>query len=291
MRRYSPFAIALLAAQPAPAQTPAATAGYFAPMPAAAPGTRITFDDDAIFYGDYMAYYWSRPGALTRSTDPSADARGNVMPKPPLFGGQQKYAGAAAMRRKLDAVFPRLLAHPALANIRGASLRPGGSFGRRRGGPMDHAIAGTVSLIAYPVTLSDKATIAYPDGTFHTSGEGPVLRVGVNDTQELEGRAPVGTWNGMAVLRDGFMLVVPNTDRALYVTGDDGRQIVNPDLIDRSRPSTDIQFMTIQVGTDSSTHSEIVRQRVHPTANVGRLVGVMYNTDWRALLAEVNSVR
>jgi hypothetical protein len=34
-----------------------------------------------------------------------------------------------------------------------------------------------------------------------------------------------------------------------------------------------------------------VHRRVRPTGNTGRLVGVLYNTDWEALLQEINQLR
>ncbi|WP_020653088.1 hypothetical protein [Massilia niastensis] len=276
---------------PRPAPAVAAASGAAGGAPLAPPRARIRFDEGAIFYADYMADYWSRPDAVTRGTTPSADAPGNIVAMPSRFGGKLNQPGVAEMRRKLEAVFPRVLAHPALANIRGASLRPGAYFGHGRGGPMGHALPGKASLIAYPVNLADPLTQKFPDGTFHTPGEGPSLVISVNDTDELAGRQPVGTRNGMTVLRDGYMLAISNTDRPLYVSDGSGGQVMNPDLIDTSRPRSDIQFMTVYVGRSSSETSEIVHQRVHPTTNTGRLVGVLYNTDWRALLQEVDGIR
>lgn len=285
----APASVPAAAPVPAPA---AANAAVSYPAPAVGPrAARIKFDDGVIFYGDYLADYWSRPDAGTRGATPDQDAPGHVIGKPLSFGGSRKYAGTADMQRKLEAVFPRVLAHPALADIRGSSLRPGGGFGHANGGPMRHAVAGQATLLAYPIRLGDPETHRFPDGTFHSPGEGVVLRIGVNDTDELEGRAPLGTWNGMTVLRGGYMFVIPNTERPLYVRDASGRQMLNPNLIDSSRPRTDIQFMTVYVGTDSAEHSEIVRQRVLPTSGVGRLVGVLYNTDWRTLLREVNDPR
>lgn len=278
----------------APRPAPAAAAGaaaVAAAAPAAPRAARFTFDDGAIFHGDYLADYWSRPDALTRGATPDRDAPGHVIGQPASFGGSRKYPGSAELQRKLEAIFPRILAHPALAGIRGASLRPGGGFGHARGGPMGHALAAQATLLAYPIRLDDPATQRFPDGSFHSPGEGAVLRIGVNDTDELEGRAPLGAWKGMTVLRDGYMFVIPNTERPLYLRDASGRQVLNPDLIDVSRPRADIQFMTVQVGTSSSEHGEIVRQRVHPTTEVGRLVGVLYNTDWRTLLREINDPR
>ena len=296
----------LLAAQPAgagdwPARlakqaAPAAANGAVSyPAPTVVPrASRIRFDDGTVFHGDYLADYWSRPDTGmrdTRGATPDRDAPGHVIGKPPGFGGSRDHAGAADMQRKLEAIFPRVLAHPALAGIRGSSLRPGGSFGHANGGPMRHALAGEVSLRAYPIRLDDPDTQKFPDGTFHSPGEGAVLRIGVNDTDQLEGRTPLGTWNGMTVLRGGYMFVIPNTERPLYLRDASGRQVLNPNLIDSTRPRADIQFMTVYVGTSSAEQSEVLRQRVLPTSGFGRLVGVLYNTDWRTLLREVNDPR
>lgn len=262
-----------------------------APAPVSPARKRIRFDEGAIFHGDYLADYWSRPDANTRGATADLDAPGHVIGKPAGFGGKLSQPGVNEMRRKLEAIFPRVLSHPALAGIRGASLRPGGGFGPERGGPMGHAVAGRATLVAYPIHLGAPETQKFPDGSFHTPGEGPVLRIAVNDTDELEGRAPIGTWNGMTVLRGGYMFVIPNTERPLHVKDASGRLVLNPHLIDLSRPRADIQFMTVHVGTTSSEHGEIARQRVHPATGIGRLVGVLYNTDWRSLLREVNDPR
>ncbi|MBQ5938626.1 hypothetical protein [Massilia sp. AB1] len=283
------------ASAPSSAQSPAptmASAAVSYPAPTAAPrAARMRFEDGTILYGDYLADYWSRPDASTRGATPDSDALGHVIGKPLSFGGSRKVVGTADMQRKLEAIFPRVLAHPALAGIRGSSLRPGGGFGHANGGPMRHATAGQATLLAYPIRLEDPETHKFPDGTFHSPGEGVVLRIGVNDTDELDGRTPLGTWNGMTVLRAGYMFVIPNTERPLYVRDASGRQVVNPNLIDVTRPRSDIQFMTVYVGTDSAEHNEVVRQRVLPTSGFGRLVGVLYNTDWRTLLREVNDIR
>ncbi|MBQ5948431.1 hypothetical protein [Massilia sp. ST3] len=282
------------AAPPAAPAPVAAAAGAIPvyPAPAIVPrATRITFDDGVVFHGDYLADYWSRPDPVTRGTTPDRDAPGHVIGKPTSFGGSRKYPGTADLQRKLEAIFPRVLAHPALANIRGASLRPGGSFGHERGGPMGHALAGRATLLAYPIRLDDPDTRQFPDGSYHSPGEGAVMRIVVNDTDELERRAPLGAWNGMTVLRDGYMFVIPNTERPLYVRDASGGLVLNPNLIDTTRPRSDIQFMTVYVGTTSSEHNEVVRQRLHPTSEFGRLVGVLYNTDWRTLLREVNDPR
>ena len=309
MRSRLLLALALLAAQPAfaagylgnldrqvfdnavehgPGQAAVARTGATVtgrPAPA-----RIRFDDGTPFPADYMADYWSRIEGEARGATPSEDAPGHILIKPDRFGGAVTEPGAPQLQRKLEAVFLRVLSHPALAHIRGASLRPGGSIGHE-GGAQRHALAGKAVLLAHPLNLADPNTKKFADGSYHTPGEAPVMKISVNDPDELYRREPIGSWNGMIVLRGGYMLVIPNTERPLYVRGADGRQVLNPQLIDATRPRADIQFMTVYVGTDSSEHSEIVRQRVLPTSGVGRLVGVLYNTDWRSLLREVNDPR
>lgn len=46
-------------------------------------------------------------------------------------------------------------------------------------------------------------------------------------------------------------------------------------------------YMTIRVGTASSTWKETVRKRVTPTSTLGRVIGVIYNTDWNQVLYSV----
>ncbi|HWJ96197.1 MAG TPA: hypothetical protein VNT33_15830, partial [Telluria sp.] len=154
----------------------------------------------------------------------------------------------------------------------------------------------TVSLNAYPINLDDPKTFRFKDGTYHTPGEGDTIRVSVNDPDLLERRTPIGNFDGLVLLQSGtgYLMVVPNTDRPLYLTEGSGRQTaytLNPDLIDASRPRTDIQFMTVYVGAARPTWDAIYRNKIPPTDGIGRLLGVMFNTDWRAVLKEANAVR
>lgn len=257
------------------------------------PKKRATFESGETFYADYIASYWQQPGASGRGDTPSTDAPGHVITKP-VFGGDQKQPGVPEMRRKFEAILARVLAHPALTDIRGTSIAPGGGFGHAKGGPMGPAVAGSLTLIGYPIYLDNPRTKRFPDGTYHTAGgEGESLSIGVNDTDVLEDRIVTGTYNGMTVVHagGGYMLVIPNTDRPVYFTQGAGRSVrhvLNPDLIDPTRPRSDIQFMTVYVGAATPTWSDIARGRVKPTSAAGRFLGVMFNTDWRAVLREVN---
>jgi len=254
----------------------------------AATSGRADLDHGQTFYAGYIADYWQQPDASGRGDDASSDALGHVIRKP-AFGGNQKQAGVPEMRRKLERILSRVLEHPALTDIRGASLAPGGGFYRERGGPMGPAVSAHLSLIAYPINLEDSKTRRFPDGTHHTPGEGDVLRIEINDTDLLEGRMPIGTYQGMPLLRrgSGYMLLVANTSRPFFVE-QGGRLALNPDLIDPSRPRADIQFMTVYVGTGTHIWSDIAHRRQKPTSPAGRLLGVMFNTDWAALLRAVN---
>lgn len=265
-------------------RAPSGTTGTAAP----ATSGRASLDNGLTFYAGYIADYWQQPDAPNRGDDASSDARGHVIRKP-VFGGNPKQAGVPEMRRKLERILPRVLEHPALKEIRGASLAPGGGFYRERGGPMGPAVAAHLSLIAYPINLEDSKTRRFPDGTYHTPGEGAVLNVEINDTDLLEGRLPIGTYQGMPLLRrgSGYMLLVANTDRPFFVE-QGGRMALNPELIDPSRPRADIQFMTVYVGAASYTWSDIAHRKEKATSPTGRLLGVMFNTDWAGLLREVN---
>lgn len=284
---------------PAPKAAPASTPSVPAPAtPAVAfasgKQTRAHFEGGTPFHPDYLVEYWSNPNAQTRGDTPSADAPGHLIATKPTFGGNLKEPGVPEMRRKLEAVMARLLEHRALKDIRGSSLSPGGGFGHDRGGPMGPAVAGSVSLNAYTIFLDSSDTIKFPDGTYHTRLlEGDTLSVAVNDDSLLFGRHPIGTWKGMTVIArgGGYMLAIANTDRPFFITNEYGQQVPNPELIDPSRPRTDIQFMTAYVGTASTTWADIARMKEKPTSGVSRLLGVLFNTDWPSLLKEVNSIR
>ncbi|KFI07107.1 hypothetical protein JN27_11165 [Massilia sp. BSC265] len=270
--------------------SPAAPAARPAYVRAGAQPPRMRLGDGTVFYGDYIADYWSRPDAATRGSTPDTDALGNIVAKPAHFSGNQKKPEFAQLQRKLETVATRVLQHPALDGIRGASLVWFADFKHDNRGPLGHALPGRLRLIAYPIRLGDPATKRYPDGTHHTPGEGPVLEITVNDPDEIGTRQPNGSWKGMTVLRKGYMFVLSNTDRPLYVD-DGGRMIVNPDLVDKSRPRSDIQFMTVYVGDGSHVMGELTHKRIEPTSNTGRLIGTLYNTDWQAVLHEANAVR
>jgi hypothetical protein len=251
--------------------------------------TRITFEDGTILYADYLVRYWENPSAVTRGATPDEDAPGNIMRKPGRFGGKRQGPGFVEMQYKLETLASRVLEHPALANIRGSSLLWFASFGHERRGPVTHAIPARLALMAYPIRLADPETKRFPDGTFHSPGEAPSLVITVNDPDQLEDRQPVGTWQGMTVLRGGHMFALSNNGRPLYVAGPDGRMVVNPDLVDTARPRSDIQFMTVYVGMASHDASALAHRRIAPLGGIGRLVGAMYNSDWRALMQDANA--
>ncbi|HWJ96198.1 MAG TPA: hypothetical protein VNT33_15835 [Telluria sp.] len=285
--------------QAAPAPVPAAPVKaapdgmVSTPLPEAT-GGKTGYQFTEPFYGEYIAEYWARPDAPVRGDTASEDALGNILSKPP-FNGDGKQPGVADIQRKLAVLLARTLEHPALKNIRGSSLRAGSGIVKARGGAMKQAVAGSASLIAYQVFLDNKQTKQFPDGTYHTFGlEGPSLEIAVNNTDVLEERWPVGSFNGGIVVARGgmYMLVIPNSDRPVYLTEGTGRSVrykLNPDLIDPSRPPGEVQLLTVYVGMASNTQSDIVHRKVKPTSNAGRLYGAMFSTDWPALLKEANA--
>lgn len=251
------------------------------------------FDYDLPFYADYIANYWRDPNASNRGDTPSEDAPGVVVTKL-VFGGKLKEPGVPEMRRKFEALFPMLLAHPALKDIRGSSLSPGGSFGDDLGMQSGPVVVGRMTIGAEAIHLDNPKTIRLKDGTYATyMHDQHPLEISVNDTNVLNGRSPIGTWNGMTVVQrsSGYMLIVPNTDRPIYLTQGSGRSTtysVNPDLIDPTRPKSDIQFMTVYAGTASHIWSAIAHGKEKPTSSIGRLLGVVFDTDWPAVLKEIN---
>lgn len=292
-----------VAAAPASAAPPAAAAPVAnsapdgmvsTPLPQAT-GGKTGYRFTETFYGEYIAEYWADPNASVRGERPSEDAPGHVISKPP-FKGDLKQPGVAEVQRKLTALIARALEQPALKNIRGASLRPSGGMVKAQGGAMKQAVSGAASLIAYQIFLESKDTRRFPDGTYHTSGlEGENLEIAINNTDVLEERWPVGSFNGGIVVARGgmYMLVIPTSDRPVYLTEGGGRSVrykVNPDLIDPSRPPGEIQLLTVYVGMASHTQSDIVHRKIKPTSGVGRLYGTMFSTDWRALVKEVNTL-
>lgn len=270
--------------RPATATRPAPSAPY---VRAGAQPPRMRLEDGTVFYADYIVDYWSRPDAATRGSTPDLDAPGYIRARPPQFGRSRKQADYVVLQRKLETVMARVLEHPALANIRGSSLVWTADFGHDAGGRS--ALPASVSLIAYPVNLDDPKTKRHPDGSFHTPGEGPVLKITVNNPEEIGTRQPSGSWQGMTVLRYGYMFVVPNTDRPLFIEAD-GMKAVNPGLLDDTRPRSDIQFMTVYVGASGPTMSNLTHKRIDPVGPAGRLIGVLWNLDWRAILQEAEAV-
>ncbi len=260
-----------------------------ASMTLAAPASRIAFEDGTILYADYLARYWERPDAVTRGATADEDAPGNVMSRPDRFGGKRQGSGFPEMQYKLESLAARVLEHPALSRIRGSSLVWFASFGHERRGPVAHAIPARMALLAYPIRLADPQTRRFPDGTYHSPGEAPSLVITVNDPDQLERRQPIGSWNGMTVLRGGHMFALSNNGRPLYVDGPEGGKIVNPKLVDTARPRSEIQFMTVYVGMASHDASALTHQRIAPLGGIGRLVGAMYNSDWRALMLDANA--
>lgn len=252
------------------------------------------FDYDLPFYADYIANYWRDPNASTRGDTPSEDAPGVVVTKL-VFTGNQKEPGVPEMRRKLEALFPMVLVHPALKDIRGSSLTVGGSFGNELGQQIDPVVVGRLTIGAEPIHLDNPKTIRLKDGTYATYMHDRLpLEISVNDTRVLEGRSPIGTWNGMTVVSrgGGYMLVIPNTDRPLYLAQGSGRSTmytVNPQLIDASRPKSDIQFMTVYAGAPSHISSAIAHGKEKPTSAIGRLLGTEFTMDWPAVLKEINN--
>lgn len=274
------------------AATPAA--GTRAAAPAAAPYVRagakeqrMRLENGEAFHADYIIDYWSRPDAVTRGSTPDLDAPGWIMPIPAKFGASRKQADYALLQRRLERIIARVMAHPALVGIRGASLTWSADFGYDGG---KRPLVADISMLARPIDLDDPKTKRYPDGSFHTPGEGPVLRITVNNPEEIGSRRSSGNYKGMTVLRHGYMFVVPNTDRPLLVGPADDTQ-VNPDLLDDARPRSDIQFMTVYVGAFIPSELHLVQKRIDPVGNAGRLIGVLYNIDWHAVLKEASALQ
>jgi hypothetical protein len=274
---------AATAATPAVPAAPAAAAPY---VRAGAKEQRMRLENGEPFHADYIIDYWSRPDAVTRGSTPDLDAPGWIMPIPTKFGASKKGADYALLQRRLERIIARVMAHPALVGIRGASLTWSADFGYDGG---KRSLVADISMLARPIDLDDPKTKRYPDGSFHTPGEGPVLRITVNNPEEIGVRRSSGKHKGMTVLRHGYMFVVPNTDRPLLVGPADDTQ-VNPDLLDDARPRSDIQFMTVYVGAFIPSELHLVQKRIDPVGNAGRLIGVLYNIDWQAVLAEASAL-
>ncbi|WP_156923812.1 hypothetical protein [Massilia alkalitolerans] len=274
-------------AKAAAAATPAAPAARPAHVRAGAREQRMRLENGEPFHADYIIDYWSRPDAVTRGSTPELDAPGWIMPVPSKFGASKKGADYALLQRRLERIIARVMAHPALVGIRGASLTWSADFGYDGG---KRPLVANISMLARPISLDDPKTKRYPDGSFHTPGEGPVLEITVNNPEEIGSRRSSGSYKGMTVLRHGYMFVIPNTDRPLLVGPADDTQ-VNPDLLDDARPRSDIQFMTVYVGAFIPSELHLVQKRIDPVGNAGRLIGVLYNIDWHAVLEEASALQ
>ena len=248
---------------------------------------RMRLENGEPFHADYIIGYWSRPDAPTRGSTPELDAPGWIMPIPSKFGASKKGADYALLQRRLERIIARVMEHPALVGIRGASLTWSANFGYDGG---KRPLVANISMLARPISLDDPKTKRYPDGSFHTPGEGPVLEITVNNPEEIGSRRSSGSYKGMTVLRHGYMFVIPNTDRPLLVGPADDTQ-VNPDLLDDARPRSDIQFMTVYVGAFIPSELHLVQKRIDPVGNAGRLIGVLYNINWHAVLKEASALQ
>lgn len=275
------------AAKVATAAAPAVPAAAAPSVRAVAREQRMRLENGEPFHADYIIDYWSRPDAVTRGSTPELDAPGWIMPIPSKFGASKKGADYALLQRRLERIIARVMAHPALVGIRGASLTWSADFGYDGG---KRPLVASLSMIARPISLDDPKTVRHPDGSFHTPGEGPVLKITVNNPEEIGSRRSSGSYKGMTVLRHGYMFVIPNTDRPLLVGPADDTQ-VNPDLLDDARPRSDIQFMTVYVGAFIPSELHLVQKRIDPVGNAGRLIGVLYNIDWPAVLKEASAIQ
>lgn len=274
-------------AKAATAAAPAAPAASAPTIRAGVREQRMRLENGEPFHADYIIDYWSRPDALTRGSTPELDAPGWIMPIPSKFGASKKGADYALLQRRLERIIARVMEHPALVGIRGASLTWSANFGYDGG---KRPLVANISMLARPISLDDPKTKRYPDGSFHTPGEGPVLEITVNNPEEIGSRRSSGSYKGMTVLRHGYMFVIPNTDRPLLVGPADDTQ-VNPDLLDDARPRSDIQFMTVYVGAFIPSELHLVQKRIDPVGNAGRLIGVLYNIDWHAVLKEASALQ
>ncbi|WP_409269497.1 hypothetical protein [Massilia sp. BHUDP2] len=275
------------AAKVATAAAPAVPAAAAPSVRAGAKEQRMRLENGEPFHADYIIDYWSRPDAPTRGSTPELDAPGWIMPIPSKFGASKKGADYALLQRRLERIIARVMEHPALVGIRGASLTWSADFGYDGG---KRPLVASLSMIARPISLDDPKTVRHPDGSFHTPGEGPVLKITVNNPEEIGSRRSSGSYKGMTVLRHGYMFVIPNTDRPLLVGPADDTQ-VNPDLLDDARPRSDIQFMTVYVGAFIPSELHLVQKRIDPVGNAGRLIGVLYNIDWPAVLKEASVIQ
>ncbi|MDO9405820.1 MAG: hypothetical protein Q7T87_17450 [Polaromonas sp.] len=250
----------------------------------AAGGADFKLESGAKFTPHYVVQNWRQPSSVAPLDGPSGAARGHVT-RQTAFGGDLGVPGGAEMRRKLDKLYALLLDVPSLNQPVGVSLVPGGSFGGSRGAPRGPAVVAHLSIRAFPIRLDNPATVRHPDGTVHTTGFGDSLNVLVNDLRALARPEVLGTYNGLTILRRGglsYQILLMNTHRPLLANGE-----LNPDLLDPSRPPSDIQFMVIYVGGSSPTWVQLGRGQLPAGSGTGRLLAAAYNTDWPVLLRQI----
>ncbi|WP_332748980.1 hypothetical protein [Hydrogenophaga sp.] len=243
----------------------------------------VSLDSARDFSPNNINRAWRQPDTVGVAPGAGGAVRGHVEAKT-SYGGNAESPGVVSMRKKLDALYGMLLKQPPLMSPQGISVVPGGGFANPRPGATTKAVVGGLVVRAYPIKPDHMTTQSYPDGTFHTPGEGCSLNVLVNDTYSLRSSRLLGIYNGMTLFQrgGGYQLVVLNTPRPLLVNG-----VLNRDLIDPSRPASDIQVLVISVRAPSSTWSELERGQLHPASGAGRLLGVMFSADWRGLLRQI----
>ena len=241
--------------------------------------------EGAPFYAQYIVDYWRQP-ALAVSANPSLQAPGRTVEKTHTGGGPTQGPGVVELRAKLARLQGELLRHPLLRDPRGFSMTVSGSMGPVRGGPMPVPATGGVGVGAYPLNLDDSATRRGADGRYHTPGEASFLEVRANELDDLDGRQPVGRWNDIALVNrgDGYMLVLNNSGRPLFLANPPYGYKLNPQLLDPSRSAGEIQFLTARV---SSQWRGVPQKQMDPAGTIGRMIGVLFLTDWKALLREI----
>lgn len=245
-------------------------------------GARM-FHEDEPFYAQYIVDYWRSPRATAHL------APGWYPEQPFGGGGPTSGPGVAEIRAKLLRLQGELMRHPLLRQPRGFSSTVGGAMGPVRGGPMPVPATGAVSIGAYPLNLDDKSTLRLPDGRYRTPGEATMLELRANELDDLQGRRPLGRWNDIAMVerRGGYMLVLNNSGRPLYLADATYGYRLNPQLLDPSRPAGEIQFLTVRVGGE---WRGMPQRQLDPASTVGRMIGVLFLTDWKALLRQVEPV-
>lgn len=241
--------------------------------------------EGAPFYAQYIVDYW-RQAREPESADPSRSAPGWTTDQIHTGGGPTSGPGVQELRAKLGRLQGELLRHPLLRDPRGFSMTTSGSMGPVRGGPMPVPATGGIGVGAYPLNLSDTATRRRADGRYHTPGEATFLEVRANELDDLRHRQPVGRWNDIALVGrgDGYMLVLNNSGRPLYLADPPYGYRLNPKLLDSSRPAGEIQFLTARV---TGEWRGVPQKRMDPGGTVGRMIGVLFLTDWKKLLKEI----